>query len=52
MQLNLRWSLKDVDIIAKMILNGYDAKAIAEAMLTTPEEIREMAKRNGWRVPR
>ena len=50
--LNLRWSLKDIDEIQSMIKRGLDAKAIAEAFLTTDQEILALCKRNSLPFPR
>lgn len=49
--LNLRWSLKDIDDVQAMIRQRMDARSIAEAFLTTEDEIIALCVRNGFTVP-
>lgn len=51
MKLNLRWSLADIMKIEEMARRRCDARTIAEAFLTTPEEIEELCVRNGIVLP-
>lgn len=49
--LNLRWSLKDIDDVQDMTRRRMDARSIAEAFLTTEDEIIALCVRNGFAVP-
>ncbi len=50
--LNLRWSLEDMDEIQRMARSGGDSATIAEAFLSTAEEIEALCARNGITVRR
>lgn len=50
--LNLRWTMADMMAIEDMIRRHYDAYAIGEAMMISRDEVREIARRNGWMVPK
>lgn len=47
----LRWSLKDIDDMQAMISRHMDVRSIAEAFLTTPEEIIAVCVRNRLPLP-
>lgn len=51
-QLNLRYTMADMDRLQALLWRRFDAASIAEAMMIPADEVKAICRRNGWMVPR